>query len=390
MTRRAQAALAAAVLVASCVDVHMLEHVGPVEQQHARVLIPAWHRALVLMTDRTYNPYEGSSPEADPTAGLVYVGTSMGRFYGLRSSDGARVWSFDAKEAIHSTPVLSDDRSTVYFGNEAGTLFALESATGKELWRYDARAEIRSRPLLHEQILLLKDARGKVHAVDGEKGTGLWLYRGELPEGFLVGSSAGVGLASGRVLAGFSDGTAVGLKLVDGSVSWEADLGEYLPGDDPYGGEKTDLGTTPVVVDAHSAIFSSFKGGVFALDPTTGAILWRRSDLKRASGLSTAGGRIYVAIASKGVTALDLEGDTVWKSNFSSGTITDPVPVEGRIFVTDSKFGLVVLSRTTGQVLDRFTPAWGASGRALVRSGRAFFVSNGGHIWSFMLREPAG
>jgi len=385
--RRVPVAAAIAIVAAGCVslDLESLGHLAPVQTLHTRVLVPAWHRALVLGVDRTYNPFEGSTPAADPSKGVIYVGTSTGRFYCLRSQDGARVWSFDTGEAIHSTPVISEDGATVFFGNEAGRLFALDAVTGEEIWRYEATAEIRCRPLLHKQILLLRDVRGKVHAVDSTKGEGLWLFRGELPEGYLVESSAGVNLAAGRVLAGFASGLAVGLKLLDGSVSWDADLSEYMPGDDPFGGDKTDVSTTPIVIDSTRAIFASYKGGLFAVDPATGSILWRRSDLVRASGISEQGGTIYVALASKGVTAVDLEGGDVWRSTFTSGTLSDPVPGGGRLFVTDSKSGLVVLSRATGQVLDRFSPAWGGSARPLVRAGRAFFVSNGGHLWSFFL-----
>ncbi len=385
---RALAALATLALTACVgVDLATVRHLAPPDHAWTKVLVPAWHSTLVLGTDRTYTPFEGSTPASDPARGRIYAGSSTGRLYALRSEDGARVWTFDSGEAIHSTPVLSEDGGTLYFGNEAGRLYALDASTGEQLWRYQATSEIRCKPLLHKQILLLKDVRGKVHAIDAEKGSSLWLYRGPMPQGFLIESSAGVGLASGRVLAGFSEGTAVALKLLDGSVAWKADLSEYLPGDDPLGEEKADVSTSPVVIDAGHVLFSSYKGGLFALDPVSGEILWRRSDIPRVSGLSRHGNRIFVSMASKGVTALDLDGDTVWRSHFSSGTISDPVVHAGRLYVTDSKFGLVVLSIGTGQVLDRFTPAWGASGRPLVRGGRAFFISNGGQLYSFHLNK---
>jgi outer membrane protein assembly factor BamB len=369
------------------VDLATVRHLAPPEHAWTKVLVPAWHSTLVLGTERTYSPFEGSTPASDPARGRIYAGSSTGRFYALRSDDGARMWTFDSGEAIHSTPVLSEDGSVLYFGNEAGRLYALDASTGEQIWRYQATSEIRCKPLLHKQILLFKDVRGKVHAINAEKGSSLWLYRGPMPEGFLIESSAGVGLASGRVLAGFSEGTATGLKLIDGSVSWKADLSEYLPGDDPLGEEKADVSTTPVVIDAEHVLFSSYKGGLFAIDPVGGEILWRRSDIPRVSGLSTHGNRIFVSMASKGIAALDLDGDTVWRSHFTSGTISDPVVHAGRLYVTDSKSGLVVLSISTGQVLDRFTPAWGASGRPLVRGGRAFFISNGGQLYSFHLNK---
>jgi outer membrane protein assembly factor BamB len=238
---------------------------------------------------------------------------------------------------------------------------------------------------VHEQIVVVKDVRGKVHAIDGRKGTGLWLYRADAPEGFLVGARNNVTLIKGRVLTGFSDGTAVSLKLLDGSKAWEADLAEFLPGDLGMGGEKYDVNTTPAIIDGDHVLFSSFKGGLFALDPATGETQWRRSDIDRVSGFVVTDEAIYVARASDGIIALDHEGDTLFQSHFPCGSLSNPVAYKGRIYVSDSKFGLIVLDAETGKVMDRYSPAWGASSRPLVISGRAFLFTNGGHLFTFHL-----
>ncbi len=360
----------------------------PAHQPKMKVLAPDWHAALVLGNARSYDPYEGSSPAADPEAGRIYVGSSSGRFYALRSQDGKRIWSFDSGEAIHGSPVLSEERDVVFFGNEAGRMFALAAGTGKEIWRYEATAEIRCRPLLHEKMLFFRDVRGKVHAVDSREGSALWLYRTDPPEGFVIGSSAGVGLASGRVMAGFTDGMARGLKLLDGSLAWEADLSEFTPEDSAHGTQKTDVNATPLVIDPGTVVFASFKGGLFALDPATGSILWRRSDITMASGMALQDDVIYVARSGKGIAALDVEGSRIWESEFTCGTLSDPIVEDGRIYVSDSKSGLVVVDAATGTVLDRFGPMWGASSQPLVRAGRAVLFSNGGHVWAFHVINP--
>jgi outer membrane protein assembly factor BamB len=379
-------------LVAGCVNIGPSVQntlAGPSAAQKVKVLFPAWHRALVIGTERTYSPFEGSGPVADPSRGRVYVGTSTGRFVALRSQDGNAVWTFDAGESIHSAPALDSEGKVVYFGDEAGSVYALDTASGKQLWRYGATAEIRCKPLVHEQIIIVKDVRGKVHAIDGRKGTGLWLYRAEPPEGYLIGARNNVALVSGHVLTGFSDGTAVSLKLLDGSKAWETDLAEFLPGDLGMGSEKYDVNTTPVPIDADHVLFSSYNGGLFALDPASGSIQWRRSDLDRVSGFAVAGETIFVARSSDGIIALDLEGDTLWQSHFPCGSLSDPVAYKGRVYVTDSKSGLVVLDGDTGRVLDRYSPAWGGSSKPHVVSGRAFLFTNGGHLFTFLIDKTS-
>jgi outer membrane protein assembly factor BamB len=388
MDARRNAAALAALIVCGCVQVgptvtSTLGGAPPTEKRE--VLVSAWHRALVLGSQRTYTPFEGSGPVADPAAGRLFLGTSTGRFYALRSEDGQEIWSYDTGESIHCVPTLSDDAKTIYFGNEAGELWALDTATGDVRWRYEATAELRGAPLVHEQIVVVRDIRGKVHAVDGRDGKGLWLYLYEQPEGYTISSTAGVALAAGRVLTGFSDGTAVGIRLLDGTESWRADLSEFMPGDPLLGADKYDVNTTPVVLDSGTVLFSSYKGGLFALDPTSGAIEWRRGDLDHVSGLTVADGSIYAARASDGIAALNLDGDTFWHSSFTSGTMSPPVVYGDRVFVADSKSGLVVLDRTIGRYLDRYTPAWGATSRPLVVGDRAFLYTNGGHLFTFHL-----
>lgn len=391
MSGRRIAAALSVVLLTGCINIGPSVNStlgGLPPARDVKVLYPAWHRALVLGGDRTYTPFEGSAPVAIPSAGRILVGTSTGSFYALRSQDGQMLWSYDTGESIHSIPALGEDDETVYFGNEAGGLFALDTKTGQEQWMYSATAEIRCKPLVHQQIVVVKDVRGKVHAVDGRDGNGLWLYRSDAPEGYTIAASVGVALAKGRVITGFTDGTAVGLKLLDGTEAWKTDLSEFMPGDPVMGAEKYDVNTTPVLIDKDNVLFSSYKGGLFVLDPRTGEIRWRRSDLDRISGLAVAGGRVYAARASDGVIALDEKGDTIWRSKFSSGTLNRPVYYQGRLFLTDSKYGLIVLDGATGRVLDRYTPAWGGSSLPLVTADRAFLFTNGGHLFSFFLDKP--
>ena len=351
-----------------------------------KVLSPQWHRPLVLNKERSYNPYEGGSALADPEDGLVFAGSSAGRFYALASGSGEMVWKFDAEDSINSTPILSEDRKTIYFGNDAGKLFAIEVATGKKLFAYEGGAEIRSRPLLVGRALFFKDIRGKVHAVDASNGKGLWIYQREPPEGYVVESTSGIAIYENMVLAGFYDGSAVGISLIEGTEAWRSDLSEFVPTEMEAASSKIDVNTTPVVI-GDQVLFSSFRGGIFSLDPLDGSILWRRSDLKMVSGLAVDGDEIYVSVTNQGVMRLSAkaEGKGVWTSKFSGKTLSPAVLYKDLVVVTDSKFGLIVLSRNTGQVLDRFTPMWGSSAPAEVKAGRVILHSNGGSVYSFFI-----
>jgi outer membrane protein assembly factor BamB len=381
-------AVAAALLVAGCsgFSLHPSYAWLPGKIAGIKVLAPQWHRPLVLNKERSYNPYEGGSVLADPESGKVYIGTSAGRFYALDSATGQMVWKFTSGDAINSTPILSPDRKDVFFGNDAGRLFRLDTETGKKIFEYDGSGEVRSKPLLSGRALFFKDIRGRVHAVSGENGKGLWMFQWEPPEGYVVESTAGVAIVGQTVLTGFYDGLAVGIRLIEGTEKWRTDLSEFVPEDMQAASAKIDVNTTPVVA-GDQVLYTSFRGGLFGLDPEDGSILWRRSDLRMTSGLTVEGDEIYVSVTSKGLMRLSLEehGKTTWDSRFSCKTLSSAVVYGDLVVVTDSAFGLIILSRETGQVLDRFTPMWGSSAPPEVKSGRIFLHSNGGSVYSFFI-----
>jgi len=351
-----------------------------------RVLRWHWNRPLLLNKERGYNPYEGGGILAEPELGLVFVGTAAGRFYAIESGSGLMKWKFDTHEAINSTPVLSEDRKYVYFGDDSGKLYCLEAKTGKLVFTYSGGSEIRSKPVVFGRAVFFKDLRNQVHAVDGSKGKGLWVYKREPPEGYILESTASLAIWGKIIIAGFYDGFVTGIDMFEGSEVWKSDLSEFAPGESSTPSEKIDVNTTPIIVN-DKVLVSSFKGGLYSIDPSDGSILWRRSDLKKASGLSALDDEIYVSITNRGIVKLsmDREGETVWESKFSCATVANAVPYKNYVFVSDSKFGLVVLNRKTGQVLDKFTPMWGSSATAEVKSGRVFIHSNGGSIYCFLV-----
>jgi len=365
------------------------------------VLTPFWQSPLVMNKERSFNPYEGGGAVGDPAGGRIFVGTCAGRFYALGSSGGSMIWKHAGSDAINCTPAFDREEGVVYFGDDGGKLTALRADDGALLFQYDAGGEVRGRPVVSGRALFFKDLRGKVHAVDAAQGNGLWVFAWTQPEGFIVESSAGVAVHEETVLAGFADGRAVGIDLIDGTERWRSDLSEFVPGpaegEGNFGGgglgesgaasSKIDVNTTPVVAGGE-AVFSSFRGGLFSLDPADGSILWRRGDLVMASGLAAQGDELYVSLTNKGVVRLSIAGagETVWSSWFSSRTISDAVVYEGYVVVTDSSFGLIVLDRETGKVLDRFAPMWGSSAPADVVAGRVIVHSNGGSVYTFFIK----
>jgi len=93
-----------------------------------------------------YRPMERSGAVIDPSRGLVFVGTSQGRFLAVDSGMGHVVWSRREPDGFHSTPLLVDVPAAVVVGDDGGNLIALSPDNGSEIWRANLGGTIRTRP----------------------------------------------------------------------------------------------------------------------------------------------------------------------------------------------------------------------------------------------------
>jgi outer membrane protein assembly factor BamB len=76
-------------------------------------------------------PIDMAIPVAD--TGHVYVPSSTGEMYALRTSDGSRDWTFRTGDGmIRSSPTLAN--GVLYFSGKY-YFYAIYAATGKEIWR---------------------------------------------------------------------------------------------------------------------------------------------------------------------------------------------------------------------------------------------------------------
>ena len=154
----------------------------------------------------------------------------------MNLNTGKVAWTFPAGRPIFGEALVTD--STLYFVCDNGYLFALDRLTGAERWRYDLGDARSSRILPHETVYDYEIKSPRPLLVDGV------LYVGSGDSSFhAVGASTG--RRRWRV-------------AVDGKVRSSA------------------------VAYKNSVIFGTFAGGVYALDRTTGNVLWKKETYGRA------------------------------------------------------------------------------------------------------------
>jgi outer membrane protein assembly factor BamB len=189
--------------------------------------------------------WRGPDPAVDAAvavhAGLVYILSKDGNFYGLEAATGREIWkvAFTNKRSVcASRPIVRDD--IIYLTGSVGAapgdaskpagdhLFALDAKTGEERWRYPGVVpHLPNGVCLHQPVVTDDTIFGvgghSLHAVDRVTGRERWkpVEVRRLVEGRNRSVDV-LGLVdAGPVLVGMSSGFLVAFDKASGQTAWE-------------------------------------------------------------------------------------------------------------------------------------------------------------------------
>jgi outer membrane protein assembly factor BamB len=333
-------------------------------------------------------------PNTDGTR--IYAVDAEGRVQAMNPATGKTLWESDLfknkrstrewltfwRSRVKETGLTSSvgvSSALLAVGGRNGEVFALDPATGSQKWVVKTGAEVISAPYVGAERVVVHLNDGRVLGLDAADGARKWSYVRGLPSLSLRGTSPPVG-AQGLVFVGTDDGRVVALSEQDGRTLWEqtvaepegrteldriADVdGEIQIGNEEiyinsYGNQMLVLGAAngrPLwakdVGSAHGSalanekvIVSDKNGTVWALDRSTGSVLWKQESLARRqlTGPVIHGGYAVVADLEGYVHWLKLEDGTIAGRDRVQSAIVRAVPL-----VTAD--GLLVAQTTEGKV----------------------------------------
>ncbi len=352
---------------------------------------------------------ERSIPAIDPAHGRLFVGTSDKGFYALRVSDGSILWRFSTAGGVHSEALYDPGRDVVWFGSDDDGLYCLRAKDGALLYRYRTGAPVQRRPLLVQRpsgksILVFDNSADAVFALDPDTGATLWKHIRTPAQGLEIVGHAGVSFDSDRVYVAFSTGKVIAYDIDSGKERWpEVDLtttgGTAADEQQAY----FDVDTTPLVV-GERVVVASIAGGVTALDATGGGVLWKRAEATGVAWLAHWHEDAHLdaqeaevperslVIAGSGTTGLwALEpktGAVVWRRRGPVGALVSPTPIAGALLVGSTKGGLYLFEPREGNVIDGIETGTGFSAGAASYGHRAFILTNGGALLSLQILPP--
>ncbi|MDX1657285.1 MAG: PQQ-binding-like beta-propeller repeat protein [Nitriliruptorales bacterium] len=308
----------------------------------------------------------------------VFASASNGAVHALTLADGDRIWSVDpdGSDPLDTGPVVAGD-ALVLLG-EDGALRSFSMTDGQERWSTLHSVRGASPPAVDDRHVYAATGLGIVRAYDRTTGDEVW----ETPRRHPLNEHGAPrpAVADGTVVVADPEGELVALDAADGSERWTRpargvigtaghgtdvvvaiDDGQLTAVDAGTGTDRwaTDLGAPlrwgPVSA-GQVVLVATAEGEVVALGAAGGEVVWRHTtDESQLPLPSLDASAAYLRIAD-GVVALALsDGSTVWEAAPSdTGSFVGGVAIGGgQVFVATADLGVLALSATSGEEIDR-------------------------------------
>ena len=249
----------------------------------------------------------------DVTRSGHYAGAGPATFNGVQ-------WAFKGAGPIVASPAIAD--GVIFIGDYGGQFHAIEQASGKEKWNFKSSMPITSTAAVSAGSVYFVSSAGALVALDAASGATKWVFATEYERRF-----------EARNLHGYP---SVAQTIPD---AWDT----YI--------------SSPAVAEGR-VYFGSGDGNVYAVDATSGVMLWkfRTLDVVHASP-AVSGGTVYIGSWDGNFYAIDAEsGQQKWQ--FKAGqdpTIHNQVGfqssaavVDGTVFVGCRDSHVYALDAKTG------------------------------------------
>lgn len=276
---------------------------------------------------------------ASPTAanGVVYAGDNSGNLYAINASTGTEIWKYTSW-GFPGTPTVADGRVYVRLGSISSNVYCLNASNGNEIWNYTTQGSI-SYPVVEGGYVYISSGQpdNNIYALNASTGAKIW--------NFTTGLSPSYPIVSENTLyvdIGDNDHVVYALDALSGIQKWNYTTNSstgsmyVVAGDTIYiscasgtvytlnalTGNKMwsyitegPIGWNPIVLGniLYVASGGSTDGNVYALDTSTGSLIWKRNVGTYWYYLAVGKDTVYIIEKDGNVYALDaLTGAEIW------------------------------------------------------------------------------
>ncbi len=337
--------IAAAVAVAGCSSkpkVRQPTKLVEIKQPEAKAR-EIWSRSAGNGSNTLYSGLR-LAVEAD----ALYAASINGQVFAMVPKTGATIWRTSTKTRVIAGPTVSGD--LVLVGTLDGDVIALKRATGVEVWRAVLPSEVLAPLAVGGDIVVARAADGREFGLSATDGSRVWSFDRTIPNLTLRGLSKPLILGN-RVYTGLDNGKLAALNLSDGVPAWEQNVS--VPTGRSELERLTDIDADLIAAD--NGIYAVTYGNDIALlDPTRGESRWRRS-IKSYSGMVATDKALFVTDNDGVLWALDpVTGAVIWKQESLKFRRLSPPAVFGEyVIVADYKGYVHIFEPRDGRAVAR-------------------------------------
>ena len=293
--------------------------------------------------------------------GVVYTGGNA--VYGVDASSGERVWYYRTDGRHVYSPTVAD--GVVYAGSEDGHLYALDASTQAPLWLYDGIQPTDAAPMVVDGAVYAQSEDGHLYAID--EFTGRLLWRSEM------GGVSGAPRASGGVVYTGANGGKVYGMVASSPLATAAPAQEREAGDLLWRYRAGGFSISPPAV-ANGLLYFGDGAYLYAIDRTTGVLIWRYQFGRGVNSLVVTDDTVYVMGTGEGETHVyalhATNGELQWiydRENARSLVVS-----RGVVYTRNGDGSVRALDASTGSLIWRYRPGgnpdgnWGSSPMVVV------------------------
>lgn len=293
----------------------------------------------------------------------IYAAAADGSLVKIDAASGRADWRINAGSKL--TAGVGAGLDVVAVAGEKGSLIAFDT-NGKQLWKIQETSEILSAPVVASGLVIVRGNDNRISAYDAANGQRKWFLDRQLPA-LILRNMPGLLVSGDQVIAGLPGGRMIALNLANGSLRWEAVVGE------PKGATElervADVSGTPVLA-GKDVCAVSYQGRVGCYDALSGSLRWAKP---LSSEVGVAADERFVFATDTSATLLAYSRDSgasAWKSEkLLNRKLSTPVSFGKSVVAGDFAGFLHFLSREDGSLIGRIPTDGSALAAAPVVAG---------------------
>lgn len=359
---------------------------------HARVLTPVFSRdgagKLSLKNNHLLSRKQKVELQQSPNAFRVVADTqglvtaSANGNVTAVNANGKEVWRATLSQGLAGGVAVDSQATTVVVSDPYGKLIALDRMTGKQRWQSQLNSSVLAPTLIAGNRVISLTNSGIITAVSLQTGEKIWEFATQNPSLSVRGSSTPVLLDATTALVSTADGRIHAINLDNGVPLWSHRMSNAQGASDIQ--RLADIDATPVI-NNNLLYVTSYSGQLVAIDMANRELAFvKQKDYASIKPVGVDESQLYVTTLNGNVVALNkLNGEVNWESDaLHFRGLSNAIAVNDYVLVGDALGYLHAFDKSTGKVIDRAEVGRDIANLQLTPHGVIATSENGGFsVW---------